>query len=189
MMTRLYCLNEHSEKEQILNLALGYQLSQVLFAALRMDIFTILDREPITASALASALQSDRNSVRRLVNVLVDIGLLEYRDHCLQNTRMASRYLVKGKSAYLGNCVQHARNLWHFWDGLENQVKKGCGKEPEQGYLNAFPERLIDYLAAMRDSAASKAPLIADALSIGNYREMLDIGCGPASGRAPASPM
>ena len=180
-MTRSYFLNENGGKEQIINLALGYQLSQVLFAALHMDIFTTLDEGEMTTASLASALQSDRNSVRRLVHVLVDIGLLEYRNNCLGNTRIASRYLVKGKSGYLGNIVHHAGNLWHFWDGLENQVKTGYGREPDDDYLNAFPDRLIDYLAAMHDSAASKAHIIADALSIADYREMLDIGCGPGT--------
>lgn len=113
--------------------------------------------------------------------MLVDLGLLEYRDHYYRNTQKASRYLVKGKSAYLGNIVHHSSNLWHFWDGLEKQVKSGGGKEPEQEYLNAFPERLKEYLAALHDSAASKAETIADALSIGAFRNMLDIGCGPGS--------
>jgi SAM-dependent methyltransferase len=107
--------------------------------------------------------------------------LLEYRNHCYRNSPGASRYLIKGKSAYLGNFVQHASNLWHFWDGLENQVKTGCGKEPGEDYLNAFPERLKDYLGAMQDCAVSKAHIIADALSIGDFREMLDVGCGPGT--------
>jgi SAM-dependent methyltransferase len=180
-VTRTNYINENKGKEHIINLALGYQLSQVLFAALHMDIFNLLDRGEMNSTALTSALQSDGNSVRRLLNVLVDIGLLEYRNKSYRNTPLASRYLVKGKSAYLGNFVKHASNLWHVWDGLENQVKTGCGKEPGEDYLNAFPERLKDYLGAMQDCAASKAQIIADVLSIGKFREMLDIGCGPGT--------
>jgi len=180
-VTRSYCVNGNNGKEHIINIALGYQLSQALFAALHMDIFNLLDRGEMNSEALASALQSDRNSVKRLLNLLVDIGLLEYRKHSYRNTPAASRYLVKGKSTYLGNFVQHSSNLWQFWDGLENQVKTGSGKEPDQDYLNAFPERLNDYLAAMKDAAASKAHIIADALSIGDFRKMLDIGCGPGT--------
>ena len=180
-VTKSNYVSENNGKEHIVTLALGYQLSQVLFAALHMDIFNLLDRGEMDSPALASALQSDRNSVRRLVNVLVDIGLVEYRNNCYHNTPAASRYLVKGKSGYLGNFVQHASNLWHVWDGLETQVKTGCGKEPEQGYLDAFPERLKDYLAAMGDCAASKVHIIADALPIGDFRDMLDIGCGPGT--------
>jgi len=174
-------IDENNGKEQILTLALGYQLSQVLFAALSMDIFSLLDRGGMDSRALANALQSDRNSVRRLLNVLVDLGLLEYSDHCYHTTRPASRYLVKGKNAYLGTIVQHSSNLWHFWDRLEEQVKTGCGKEPEQEYLDAFPEKLKDYLAALHDSAAAKAQIIADALCIGDFRNMLDMGCGPGT--------
>ena len=180
-MTQSYSINEKNGKEEIINLALGYQVSQVLFAAVHLDIFNLLDRGEMDSTALANALQSDRNSVRRLLNVLVDIGLVEYRNNCYRNTPAASRYLVKGKSAYVGNIVQHSSNLWHFWDGLEQQVKIGCAREPEQEDLNAFPLRLKEYLAAMHDSAASKSDSIADALSIGDFRNMLDIGCGPGT--------
>ena len=180
-MTQSYSINEKNGKEEIINLALGYQVSQVLFAALHLDIFNLLDRGEMDSTALANALQSDRNSVRRLLNVLLDLGLLEYRDHNYRTTPAASRYLVKGKSGYVGNIVQHSSNLWHFWDGLEQQVKTGCAREPEQEDLNAFPLRLKEYLAAMHDSAASKSDSIADALSIGDFRNMLDIGCGPGT--------
>ena len=180
-MTQSYSINENNGKEEIINLALGYQVSQVLFAAVHLDIFNLLDRGGMDSTALANALQSDRNSVRRLVNVLVDLGLLEYRDHNYRTTPAASRYLVKGKTGYVGNIVQHSGNLWHFWDGLEHQVKTGCPKEPGQEYLNAFPLRLKEYLAAMHDSAAAKARIIADALSIGDFRNMLDMGCGPGT--------
>ena len=180
-MTRSYSITENNGKEEIINLALGYQLSQVLFAALHLDIFNLLDRGGMDSTSLANALQSDRNSVRRLLKVLADLGLLEYKDHCYRNTRAASRYLVKGKSAYLGNIVQHSSNLWDFWEGLEHQVKTGCGKEPGHENLNAFPKRLKEYLAAMHDSAASKSDSIAAALSIGDFRNMLDVGCGPGT--------
>jgi SAM-dependent methyltransferase len=180
-MTQSYFFNDNNGKEQIINLALGYQLSQVLFTAVHLAIFNLLDRGGMDSRALAKALQSDENSVRRLLNVLVDLNLLEHRDHYYSNTPTASRYLVKGKSSYLGNIVQHSSNLWQFWGGLEKQVKSGCAKEPEQEYLNAFPEKLEEYLTAMQDSAAFKAETIADALSIDGFRNMLDIGCGPGT--------
>ena len=180
-MTQSYSINQKNGKEEIINLALGYQVSQVLFAAVHLDIFNLLDRGALESTAIANALQSDRNSVRRLLNVLVDLGLLEYSDHTYRTTPAASRYLVKGKSGYLGNIVQHSSNLWQFWDGLEQQVKTGCAKEPEQEFLNAFPRRLKEYLAAMHDSAASQSDSIADALAIGGFRNMLDIGCGPGT--------
>lgn len=180
-MTPSYSINEKNGKEEIIKVALGYQVSQVLFAAVHLDIFNLLDRGGMDSTALANALQSDRNSVRRLLNVLVDMGLLEYRGHNYRTAPVASRYLVRGKSGYVGTIVQHSSNLWPFWDGLAQQVKTGCPREPEQEYLNAFPRRLKEYLAAMHDRAASQSDSIADALAIGGFRNMLDIGCGPGT--------
>ena len=130
-MTQSYSINEKNGKEEIINLALGYQVSQVLFAAVHLDIFNLLDRGEMDSTALANALQSDRNSVRRLLNVLLDLGLLEYRDHNYRTTPAASRYLVKGKSGYVGNIVQHSSGRYFLNSALVIQsLNEKCPGQP-----------------------------------------------------------
>lgn len=174
--------HDHSRgREYIIDLALGYQLSQVLFAALHLNIFNLLDGEGMHSRDLAQALHADNTALKRFLNVLVDAGLLEHENGFYRTSGASSRYLVKGKRDYLGNRVHHYANLWHFWEGLEERVRSGRGKEPDPEYLNAFPGRLKDYLAAMDDGAAPKAETIARALAIGGCISMLDIGCGPGT--------
>lgn len=161
-----------------MNLALGYQISQVLFTAINLNIFTILDGGPKDISEIAKAVESDEGSSKRLVNTLVALNLLEKRNGMFSNAKSASRCLVKGKKLYLGNTIHHNSNLWDFWRGLDGQVKSGKGRGPYEEYLRDFSHRLEDYLAAMDDFAELKADTIANAISINNYKKMLDLGCG-----------
>ena len=174
-------LSPTDQQEYIMNLALGYQVSQVLFAAVKMDVFTLLEEEAQTISGLSRTLQGDKSALSRFMTVLLDIKLLEEKNGLFYNTDIASRHLVKGKKGYLGNSIHHSCNLWDFWENLDEPVKKGTPHIPDNDYLNDFPHRLEDYLSAMKDTADLKADAIADVISIQNFRNMLDIGCGPAT--------
>ena len=170
-----------ADEDYIMNLSLGYQVSQILFTAINLNIFTMLDSGAKKISEIAKAVEADEGSLKRLTNTLVALNLLEKRNGMFSNARSASRYLVKGKKHYLGNTIHHGSNLWDFWGGLEKQVKSGRWKGPNEEHLRDFPHRLKDYLAAMNDFAELKADAIANAISINDYKKMLDLGCGPGT--------
>ncbi len=170
-----------ADAEYIMDLALGYQMSHALFAALQLNIFNILENGPRNASEIAKAAESDEESLERLTRALVAMNLLEKRGDVLLNTAAASTCLVKGKKSYLGNAVHHLNNLCDFWNGLDTQVKSGKAKAPDNEHLNDYQHRLQDYLAAMGDFAQLKAGAIADAISIENFNKMLDLGGGPGT--------
>ena len=174
-------LSPTDQQEYIMNLALGYQVSQVLFAAIKMDVFTLLDEGAQDITALASTLQGDESVLGRFIAVLLDLKLLEEKNDLFYNTVISSRYLVKGKKGYLGNSIHHSSNLCEFWESLDEPVIKGTPHTPDNDYLHDFPHRLDDYLSAMKDTGELKADTIADAISIQGFRKMLDIGCGPAT--------
>ena len=170
-----------NSKEHILNLALGYQVSQVLFAAINLNIFTTIAKGITEIAELSKAVESDEQSLARLLNSLVSLKLLEKTDGRYSNTEGASRYLVKGRNNYLGNAIHHSSNLWGFWEGLDEQVKSGGGKEPDEDTIKNYSHRLQDYLAAMNDFAAIKADVIADSIMIKDHKKMLDLGSGPGT--------
>ena len=169
------------QQEYVMNLALGYQVSQVLFAAIKMDIFTLLDTGGQDISVLTRTLQGDENALRRFLAVLLDLKLLDKKGNFFYNTGISSRYLVKGKKGYLGHSIHHSNNLCEFWESLDEPVIKGSPRDPGNEYLDDYPHRLTDYLSAMNETGELKADTIADIISIGNFRKMLDIGCGPGT--------
>ena len=170
-----------NSKEYILNLAIGYQVSQVLFAAIKLNIFTTIAKGVNEIAELSKSVESDEQSLARLLNSLVSLNLLEKTDGRYFNKEGASRYLVKGKNNYLGNAIHHSSNLWDFWEGLDEQVKSGGGKEPDEDKIKNYSHRLQDYLSAMNDFATIKADVIADSIMINDHKKMLDLGCGPGT--------
>ena len=171
----------NSDVEGIINLALGYQVSQVLFTAINLNIFTILESGGKKISEIAKTVESDEDSLSRLSHTLVALDLLKKENGVFINSTIASKYLVKDKKRYLGNAIHHVANLWDFWEGLEKQVKSGKSRVPDEKHLGDYPHRLQDYLAAMSDFTELKADTIADTISINRYVKMLDVGCGPGT--------
>ena len=164
--------------EYIMNLALGYQASQILSAAINLDIFTILESGAKNISEITLHLEADEGALIRFSNALVSLNLLEKKNGRLHNTKISSQYLVKGKKKYLGNAIHHGSNLWDSWKGLDDQIRSGEGRRPNDEQLREYPHRLKDYLSAMDDFAELKADMISDVLSIKKYSKMLDLACG-----------
>jgi len=169
------------DEEYIMNLALGYQSAQVLFAAVNMNIFTIIDGGKKEISEIAEIAGSDEQSLGRLLNTLVALNLLKKDEGRYVNLTSASRYLVRGEKTYLGNAIHHSNNLWDFWQGLDEQVKCGYGRDLDEEKIEDYSHRLQDYLAAMHDFATIKADMLADAIMIDTHKKMLDLGCGPGT--------
>jgi SAM-dependent methyltransferase len=167
------------DREYITGLALGYQVSQVLFAALNLRLFTLLEEGTGHPQELAARAHADGPALNRLLVALVDLKLVVRQDGSYRNTALASRYLVEGGREFWGNTVHHASNLWYFWDGLDRHIIIGKGKEMPRSFLDDYPHRLNDYLAAMDEGASAKAAAIARAIGIQQFRRMLDVGCGP----------
>ncbi len=166
-------------REYITGLALGYQVSQVLFAALHLKIFTLLEEGAGDPEELARQTGADASAVSRLLTALVAMQLVEVQHGGYRNAAIASRCLVEGGAEYCGKFIRHASNLWPFWEDLGQRVKSGKATSPAPEYLEEYPGRLRDYLAAMDESASAKAAAIADAIGIAGFRRMLDVGCGP----------
>ena len=165
----------------IARLALGYQISQVLFAALSLRLFTLLEEGAGDLGDIAERSGADGPSLKRLLRVLLDLKLVEQRNDVYCNTEAASCYLVEGGKGYWGKTIHHASNLWWFWEGLDQHILSGKGKTPGPAYLEDYPHRLRDYLAAMDEGAEAKAASIAEAIGIHKFRRMLDMGCGPGT--------
>lgn len=169
------------DAERLLGLSRAYWASQVLFVAVRLEIFGHLDRNgPSTAAQLASIQGADPSATQRLLDALGGLDLLSKRGDRYQNAPLASAFLVPGKVGYLGHAVHHAENLWPYWGELFRAVQTGrptafevMGKSPYD-----YDHRLEDYLLAMRDQAALLAPAVVQALDMKGCRHLLDLGGG-----------
>ncbi len=163
------------------DLATGYWLAQVLFTAVEMEIFTLLEPAGASAEDAAGALGVDRRALERFLETLCALGLAERSGSLYFNTGIVSRYLVKGKEDYQGDAILWRKHLSTRWQELRECLRAGRrvhypspGEGPEQRH-----RRIRKYIRAMDCVARVKVREILPIFeSLCLQGEILDVGAG-----------
>ena len=156
--------------------------TQVLLAALRLDVFSFLDR-PTTVTVLSDLLHYDKTNLNYFLKALVSIGILQKQGELFSNTEEGKLYLSKNSELYLGE-------YFLFWDkktslnNLEELVVKGpqaTGNEVQPHGFYDFHElaRLtaVEIRTGRAQSFLQSADKILQATN-GEGLKLLDLGGG-----------
>ncbi|MGL4606479.1 MAG: DUF2284 domain-containing protein [Eubacteriaceae bacterium] len=175
--------NPHTNGFQYLeDLATGYWYSELLFTALEMDIFEILDSAGIsglTPEELSLKTQSNLDAILRFLKLLVDLGLLGNCGNHYYNSQLSLKYLVKSSFLYQGSSILWRKKLKTDWETLKEGLQVGgrvnfpSDDLPEE----ILKKRRFDYLAAMDNVAQEKVQECLKFLPKFNGK-ILDVGAG-----------
>ncbi len=161
----------------ILDSVYAFREARVLLTAFELDLFTYLGGEWKSSEETALMAQTNPRATDRLLNALCASGFLIKKKGKFSNTPLTSRFLVKGKTDYLGG-LMHQVSLWNTWSTLTNAVRKGSSvvvREPAAGggvnWLEAF-------IAAMHMRATHQAPAIVKLINLKGVKRVLDVGGG-----------
>ncbi|TGE38659.1 methyltransferase domain-containing protein [Desulfosporosinus fructosivorans] len=163
------------------DLATGYWFSEVLFTAIELDVFTLLESEGMTTTEIAGVLDMPTSGLGRFLQALCAIGLVVNDGERYYNTKLASDYIVLGKSNYQGDSILWRKGLKSEWQNLTECLRAGGrvnfpveNEGPEQ-----FARRIRKYIDAMDNIARTK---VAEILPFFEGLELngkiLDIGTG-----------
>lgn len=160
------------------DIAYAYWRSEVLFAA---NFYRVFDytKKKIKSHDIAKTLKVNDDALKRLLDTLSGMGLLEKSGAYYKNSDIADIHLVKGGEHYLGDMVTHARAMKFYWDGLGSIVKSG------KSYISDLPDEDIEnatirFMKAMHDNAVVEADEFIRHIDVSRCKTLLDIGCGPA---------
>src|SRR3989442_12365269 len=110
-------------------MATGYWVSQALFVATDLGVFTLLESQPLSAKEFCESLNLNLRPGQALVSALVPLGLLRLRQGRYSNSRLASRWVGKGEPEDLwGGVAVLSDRVYEPWGGLENAV--GTNRPP-----------------------------------------------------------
>jgi len=112
MKTILSHLTEGSDYNILQDIAFGFQKSQILFSAVKLDVFSEIDQGVNTASALADKLSVNQEALVHLLDALVSMSLLRKWSNEYSNTKLASKHLVKSSDEFYG-FLPHNADLWN----------------------------------------------------------------------------
>lgn len=99
----------------------GFQLGQVFYAALDLDLFSYL-QTPTSLPDLARMMHADPDLLTLIAGVLVNCGILEkHLDRVVVRPDMAPFLLPS--SPYYAHYLTHASMQRHFWQNLHREIR------------------------------------------------------------------
>ena len=160
--------------------AAGYRKSFIMVSAIKLDIFTILERlAPLSLQGLAAELSISLRSTAKLISGLLALKLVEQVDTAqYRNSATAREYLVRGSRSYLGESIRTLHRLGSStWAELEHTLTTG---EPQarQRTDQANAEFWQDLVTAIRPMSIKAAEAAAELLGHHPMGRILDLGGG-----------
>jgi len=167
----------------IVDLASAFYGSAVLFAALEIDLFSVIERVggAVPADTVADQAKSDRRATRLLLDACVAVGLLRKRNGLYGNTPAAAAALVAGNACDLTKAVGYNRDVYNAWGRLGELVRSGKPVESPELHLGDDPERTRRFVLAMRGRALGIGRLVVPMLDLKGCRRVLDLAGGPGA--------
>ena len=183
----------------MLDLCAGFVDSQVLFTCVRLRLFDILFKEPLTIAALAERLLLSPEATSRLLDAAVSLGLVERRGRSVYGLGQLGAALAGNRAAL--SLIEHQPLLYA---DLRDPVALLRGSSQATGIARYWPysvaahpaeltaEEVAPYSALMAASQPLIAQEVLDSYPIHRHRCLLDVGGGEgvflaaAAMRAPA---
>lgn len=166
----------------IFTLMNGFHQTAAIKAAVDLELFTAIGKEPRTAGELAGRVQAAERGVRILCDYLVVHGLLSKQDDRYALTPAAAAFLDKASPTYLGSVTTFlaADTLQAAFRELTTAVRRGGTALSEQGTMAPEHPVWVEFARAMKPMTVPAANAIAEILARdgGPVREVLDIAAG-----------
>lgn len=164
----------------LLQLSAGYWGTATLQAGIRLDLFTPLAAEPLTAEQLAKRLTADRRALAMLLDALTALGLLVKEGEQYRCTELSATRLSRSAEGYLGHIIRHHHHLVTSWHRLDEAVMTGLPVRSRLSHEAAEEER-EDFLMGMFNLASLIAPQLAERIDLSGRQRMLDLAGGPGT--------
>ena len=163
----------------LLRLAGGYWQIFTLHTAVKLDVFTVMGDQSMTARQIALMLNADERGVTLLLNALSAMELLEKEGAEYRCVSAARRFLNRTADGYIGHMILHHHHLTDTWSRMDEAVKSG---KPLTSRVSATrDQRREAFLMGMYNIASQQAPAIASEVDLSDRDRLLDLGGGPGT--------
>src|SRR5881394_109471 len=173
-------------RRALLQLVSGYQLSQALHVAARLDVADRLADGPRSSDELAAETDANPDALCRLLRALAAVGVL----HELDGRRFELTELGEGlRTDAPGSVHGWARMIgrpmhWNTWSSLFEGIRTGENTfrlvhgTNVWSYRAQWPEELAIFDGAMTSMSGLVEAALLDAYDFGRFSEIVDIAGG-----------
>ena len=165
----------------VLSIAEGFVQSSILFAMLKLKVFEHIDEGSKTLHELAVELAVRPETLSRLLNAGVVLGLLESEDGFNFRIATVCRTVLAPSAGehYLGDWINNLDYLCVPLSKLDEAVRNsGPTIDPSTHLGGSDKEHLRNFTLAMHNYASLRGKELADFLSTAGCKSLLDLGCG-----------
>jgi predicted O-methyltransferase YrrM len=163
--------------EEILKLAQGFMQSRILHSAAELNLFTILQKSPLSAQEVAAKTGGDVRALSILLDAVAAMGLLVKRNGKYQCDSGTAHLLADDSSVTILPMIRHMASLWPRWSRLTD-IAKGNPAAMEEFDFSRNDEELRAFIGAMHSIGAPLAKRIVAAVHSDASRALIDIGGG-----------
>lgn len=161
--------------EKLLRIARQFMESRILLSAVEMNIFTLLDEKPATATDLALRMNADLRGLTILLDALAAMGLISKQKDVYLPAPDTASFLSDKSPRSLLPMLRHLVNLWESWSNLSSKVR-GPGSTDFQGPNLQDIDELQAFIGAMHVVGEPLADKIAAAVQPGKAKNLIDVG-------------
>lgn len=166
----------------IVDLSSAFYGSSILFAALDLDLFTLINQqEDASLSLLADLLQVPERGLCLLLDGAVAVGLLHKKQNVYQLTQATRMTLVKGAPHDLTQAIVYNRDVYHAWGRLTELVKTAQPVESPALHLGEDFERTRRFAYSMHGRAMGIGRIVVPLLELKPHARILDLAGGPGT--------
>jgi hypothetical protein len=165
--------------ERLIRMSGDYWQICTLHAGVRLDVFTAIGRNALTAADIAEKLGTNRRATAMLLNALAAMTLLTKRGDSYANSEASERWLTRDSSEYIGYIILHHHRLMESWSHLDRSVKSG--RPNRRRSFASGDEQREWFLMGMFNIAMKTAPVVASQIDLTGRRRLLDLGGGPGT--------
>lgn len=165
----------------LMQVALAYRSSAVLFAASELNVFSSLAEGSQSAAEIAKITGAAPEPIRLLLESCVAAGMLSAAEGRYANTPTADAFLVRGRPAYIGDGLKYAEDLYPAWGGLATLMRTGRPVLPPETILGDDKEKTRAFVFAMHERARGIGSVLPHDIDLTGRRRLLDVGGGPGT--------
>ncbi len=168
---------ERLDTTRLQAMALAYQQSAALMAAVELDVFTAISGGATTIPAIAAAIGITPRHAERLVTALTAMTLLSKTGEKYANAPDVERFLVKGSPRYAGPWITFTKPRWERWGRLSEALKR-TDEKVLGDYENFTVADARRYHAATNSIGMGAGRRFCRQVDLSDRRRLLDLGGG-----------
>ena len=163
--------------DSILDLAREFMRCRILLTGAELDVFSLLAREVLSATAVAQRLKTDARGTTVLLDALAALGLLAKQGGAYRCEPDVAAHLAADATQTALPMVLHDAGLWRRWSELTGIVR-GDAAARARAQTPRSDVGMRAFIGAMHVVAAPVAREVVARVAPGHARRLLDIGGG-----------